>query len=487
MINIEELIENNKDVFIRLAEGPKPLLNISKKHINNIYLICGLMKKAGYDCYLVGGCVRDTLLNKEPKDYDFATNATPEQVKEVFKNKLEIIPTGIDFGTLTIMCNGIGYEITTYRTDLYNKDKQGNSHHPSQVNYEEDIIIDLSRRDFAINAMAYDINENKIIDPYNGQQDLKAKIIRCVGNPVTRFAEDPLRMLRAIRFQAQLKGFSVDKSTSEGIWHCQELINDISAERIQAELNKILLSNPAILNNSYAINLLCELIPELTLLRNVKQNTPWHIYNAFEHSIKATEIIEPELHLRLAMLFHDLGKYDTRTTDENGIEHFYNHSILSCDIARNILKRLRYSNEMIDKVCLLIKEHDRNINLTKKSVKKILNLIGEENTKDLLKIKFADVSAQNLIYLKTRIKKIFDLTDLVEEIIKNKEPFSRKDLNINGHDLIKIGFKPGAELGKVLDLLLEYIQENPEANNITQLNTIAHEILLLEKENKNVK
>ena len=475
--SIESLIEEYKDVFTRLAEGPKPLLTISEKYINDIYYIYATMKKAGYDCYLVGGCVRDMLLGREPKDYDFSTNATPSQVTEVFKDKLTVLPTGVEFGTVTVMCNHVGYEITTYRTDAYDKERGENAHHPSWIEYVSAIEEDLARRDFTINAMAYDINDNKIIDPYGGQEDLERKYIRCVGNPVTRFTEDPLRMLRAIRFQAQL-GFDIDKSTKHGIWHCSELIEDISGERIQMELNKILLANPAVLDTPAAITLFCEIIPELTMLRGIKQNSPWHVYDAFEHSIKATMVVESELHLRLAMLFHDLGKYDTLTTDENGIDHFYNHGIVSYDIARNILKRLRYSNEITDKVLLLIKEHDRRIELSKKAVKRVLNIMGEEATKDLLKIRWADICAQNPVHLKPRAKKVFDLTALVEEVIENKEPFSRKDLNIDGKKLIEIGFKPGPEIGKAFDIMLEYVQEHPELNDRMRLEMIAHGILL---------
>lgn len=479
MKDINELIKEHKEVFTRLAEGPKPLLTISEKYINDIYLIYGTMKKAGYDCYLVGGCIRDMLLSREPKDYDFATNATPSQVIDLFNSKgINVIPTGIEFGTVTVICNNTGYEITTYRTDAYDKERGENAHHPSWIEYVDNIIEDLSRRDFTINAMAYDINENKLIDPYDGQKDLRNKRIRCVGNPVTRFTEDPLRMLRAIRFQSQLNKFEIHKDTACMIWECAYLIQSISGERIQAELNKILLNNPEVLDTYTAITILCEIIPELTHLRLIEQNNPWHIYNAFEHTIKATKIIEPELHLKLAMLFHDLGKYDTLTTDENGIDHFYNHGIVSYNKARDILKRLRYNNEITNKVCLLIKEHDRHIELNKKAVKRVLNKIGEEATKDLLKIKWADICAQNPIHLKDRAKKVFDLTDLIEEVIENKEPFSRKDLKIDGRTLMKIGFEFGPGIGKALDILLEHVQENPELNNATQLKVIAYGILL---------
>lgn len=453
-------------------------INIPDNILNDLKMIHSALAENNHQCYLVGGCVRDGLLGKEPKDYDLTTSASTEEVFNALCDKLELIPTGIEFGTWTIVNknNMNTYEITTFRSDMYNGDHSG--HHPTAIKQIATIEEDLSRRDFTINAIAYDFINNKIIDPCNGQEDLERKFIRCVGNPVIRFTEDPLRMLRAIRFQSQLNGFNIATWTRDSIWDCRELIKHISGERIQMELNKILLANPIVLDRPYSIHLLQEIMPEFTSLRTIQQNNPWHSYNAYTHSIKATEIIEPELYLKLAMLFHDLGKYDTLTTDDNGIDHFYNHGIVSCDKAREILKRLKYSNEIIDKVCLLIKEHDRHIELNKKAVKRVLNKIGEEATKDLLKIKWADICAQNLIHLKDRAKKVFDLTDLIEEVIENKEPFCRKDLKIDGRTLMKIGFEFGPGIGKALDILLEYVQENPELNNATQLKVIAHGILL---------
>lgn len=453
-------------------------INIPDNILNDLKMIHSALAENNHQCYLVGGCIRDGLLGKEPKDYDLTTSASTEEIFNALCDKVELIPTGIEFGTWTIVNrnNTNTYEITTFRSDMYDGDHSG--HHPTAIKQVATIEEDLSRRDFTINAMAYDFINDKIIDPYNGQEDLERKFIRCVGNPVIRFTEDPLRMLRAIRFQSQLDGFSIVTWTRNSIWDCRELIKHISGERIQMELNKILLANPTVLDRPYSIHLLQEIMPEFASLRTIQQNNPWHSYNAYTHSIKATEIIEPELHLRLAMLFHDLGKYDTLTTDDNGIDHFYNHGIVSCDKAREILKRLRYSNEMIDKVCLLIKEHDRRIEPTKKAVKKVLNIMGEEGTRDLLKIRWADICAQNPIHLKRRARKLFHLTDLVEEIIENKEPFSRKDLKINGKMLMEIGFEFGPSIGKALDILLGYVQENPELNNATQLKVIAHGILL---------
>lgn len=453
-------------------------INIPDNILNDLKMIHSALAENNHQCYLVGGCIRDGLLGKEPKDYDLTTSASTEEIFNALCDKVELIPTGIEFGTWTIVNrnNTNTYEITTFRSDMYDGDHSG--HHPTAIKQVATIEEDLSRRDFTINAIAYDFINDKIIDPCNGQEDLERKFIRCVGNPVIRFTEDPLRMLRAIRFQSQLDGFSIVTWTRNSIWDCRELIKHISGERIQMELNKILLTNPTVLDRPYSIHLLQEIMPEFTSLRTIQQNNPWHSYNAYTHSIKATEIIEPELHLKLAMLFHDLGKYDTLTTDDNGIDHFYNHGIVSCDKTREILKRLRYSNEIIDKVCLLIKEHDRRIEPTKKAVKKVLNIMGEEGTRDLLKIRWADICAQNPIHLKRRARKLFHLTDLVEEIIENKEPFSRKDLKINGKMLMEIGFEFGPSIGKALDILLGYVQENPELNNATQLKVIAHGILL---------
>lgn len=457
-------------------------INIPDNILNDLKMIHSALAENNHQCYLVGGCVRDGLLGKEPKDYDLTTSASTEEVFNALCDKLELIPIGIEFGTWTIVNrnNMNTYEITTFRSDMYNGHHSG--HHPTAIKQVATIEEDLSRRDFTINAIAYDFINNKIIDPCNGQEDLERKFIRCVGNPVIRFTEDPLRMLRAIRFQSQLNGFNIATWTRDSIWDCRELIKHISGERIQMELNKILLANPIVLDRPYSIHLLQEIMPEFTSLRTIQQNNPWHSYNAYTHSIKATEIIEPELYLKLAMLFHDLGKYDTLTTDDNGIDHFYNHGIVSCDKAREILKRLRYSNEIIDKVCLLIKEHDRHIELNKKAVKRVLNIMGEEGTRDLLKIRWADICAQNLVHLKRRARKLFNLTALVEEVIENKEPFSRKDLKINGKMLMEIGFEFGPEIGKTLDTLLGYVQDNPELNKPGLLKKIAVKILEKNKE-----
>ena len=452
------------------------MIQIPESIKKDIEFIVDELAENNHKCYLVGGCIRDSLLGRKPKDWDLATSATTEEMYRIFCDKVVIIPTGEQFGTLTFIVNGTSYEVTTFRNDKYNENDRENAHHPFGVEFVDDIEADLARRDFTINAMAYCIKTNELIDPFRGQSHLNRKIIMAVGKPGDRIIEDPLRMLRAIRFSAQL-GFKISDKLNHRIWEYSHLIRTISPERIQVELNKILLSNPTVLNQFAGESLIQEIIPELTDLRSIAQNSPWHVYDAYEHSIRATEIVEPELHLKLAMLLHDLGKYDTLTTDENGTDHFYNHGTVSCDKARDILKRLRYSNKIIEKVCLLIKEHDRRIELSKKAVKRVLNLIGEEATRDLLKIRWADVCAQNLIHLKPRAKKVFDLTALVEEVIENKKPFSRKDLAINGDDLIKIGFKPGKDIGLALNELLELVIRRPSWNEKEVLTIYANGLL----------
>lgn len=429
-------------------------------------LIIERLNSCGHKAYLVGGCVRDNILGKEPKDWDITTSAKPQEVQDIFKDSLvvkAVIPTGIDFGTVTIVApQGDSYEVTTFRGDIY-APETGISHKPKCVEYVDDIIQDLSRRDFTMNAIAYDINKEEYIDPFNGIEDIKKKIIKCVGNPAERFKEDPLRILRAIRFSAQLN-FIINNETD---YYCYALANglhEISAERNREELNKILLYNPKILYRASPMYILKELIPELHKLKSIEQNNPYHCHNVLTHSIEATRIIEPELHLRLAALFHDLGKACTKTTDENGIDHFYGHAEESYKIACRILGRLKYSNDIRDKVKPLIKHHDRRVELTDKSIKKALRDMGEETFFDWCLLRYADIAAQEPKYLKERAKKIFAIEDRAHMILASKDPFNLKDLAINGDDLIHLGFKPGPKIGQVLDILLNHVIEDPNLN-----------------------
>lgn len=447
--------------------------------------IINRLNDCGYEAYLVGGCVRDSILGKEPKDWDITTSAKPDEVIDIFDSSIAVeavVPTGIEFGTVTIVgINNHGsYEITTFRGDIYSPET-GISHIPKCVEYIEDIEQDLSRRDFTINAIAYDIVSEEYIDPFNGRADIENKIIKFVGDPEQRIKEDPLRILRGIRF-ASVLGFGIEvKSKMPMIIH-SSLLEKISSERIREELNKILLSdigNIFYRNNSCVTEaVFATILPELMKLQDVEQNNPYHCHDVFYHSIEATRIIEPKLHLRLAALFHDLGKACTKTTDENGIDHFYGHAKYSVDIAKNVMKRLKYDNKTIDKVLSLIKHHDRRVELSEKAIKKAMRDIGEDLFFDWCKLRYADVASQEPTYLKARAKKVFDIEDKAHLILASQDPFTLNDLAVNGNHLIALGFKPGPHIGQVLNTLLEHVIENPMLNEKENLLNMASSYLI---------
>ncbi|MFR2889139.1 MAG: CCA tRNA nucleotidyltransferase [Clostridium butyricum] len=425
--------------------------------------IINTIEENGFEAYVVGGCVRDTLLGREPKDWDITTSALPEDIMKIFPS---VVPTGIQHGTVTVMLGKDGYEVTTYRIDGEYEDGR----HPNKVIFTRDIVKDLARRDFTINAMAYNPKVG-LIDIFGGQKDLKNKTIRCVGNPKTRFEEDYLRIMRAYRFATQL-GFNIDFKTKCLITElCEESNNilSISKERIREELNKILLSS----NNATSMgansfffekNLIGKILPELVECRSFRQNNPHHHLSLFGHTIWSVNLIEPQLPLKLTMLLHDLGKLMTKTTDEKGISHYIGHAAVSKSIAERWLKEYKYDNKTIDKALILIEYHD-SLSASRKSVKKLLSKIGEENFRDLLKVRKADILAQNPHYTYKKISELIRIKKLLYEVISNKEPFSIKNLAINGNDIMKLGVPQGRIVGDMLSKCLEYVLENPSKNN----------------------
>lgn len=443
--------------MIKIPEDPRHILNV--------------LYKNKFEAYVVGGCVRDSLLLKEPNDWDITTSAKPKDMVRIFKNEgYKVIPTGLKHGTVTVMIGKVGYEVTTFRVD----GKYSDARHPDNVYFTDDLRDDLSRRDFTVNAMAYNEKEG-LVDCFNGYKDLNNKIIRCVGNPNKRFNEDALRMLRAVRFSAQLN-FEIEAKTVEGIRTNYELIKNVSMERIQSEINKILMSdNPDYLANLYEYNLLNYIIPEFTLCFKCEQNNPNHIYNVGVHIQNSLKFVEKNLVLRLTMLFHDIGKPLCKTTDENNIDHFYGHAEKSFLMAETILKRLKYDNATIEKVKKLVKFHDSDIN-SPKQIRKILSKIGEENFICLLKVKEADIMAQNHIYYESRHKKIELAKNMFELIVSENNCFKLKDLAVNGCDLMDIGIKNGKTIGIILNKLLEVVIEKPQINNKKSLLEIAQNI-----------
>lgn len=426
-----------------------------------VNIIINRLIRNGYDAYAVGGCVRDSALGRIPDDWDITTSAKPKEVKELFDRTID---TGIAHGTVTVMLDHEGFEVTTYRIDGEYED----SRHPKSVEFTIDLLEDLKRRDFTVNAMAYN-NVTGIVDAFHGIEDLNNKVIRCVGKAEDRFGEDALRILRAIRFSAQL-GFQIEADTMKAIQKLAINLDNISMERIQVELVKLMVSdNPTRLRIAYETGVTKVILPEFDKMMLCEQNNPHHMYKVGDHTLKAIENIENNKALRLTMLFHDMGKPDTKTRDENGIGHFYGHEELGVQMANRILKRLRFDNDTLNKVCLLVKYHDMDIEDNKKSVRKAVNKIGEENFIDLLKVKKADILAQSTYKQEEKLNNIKNIEKLYYEIMRDKECVSLKTLAITGKDLIDIGIKPGKQIGIILEELLAEVIINPEKNNYNYL------------------
>ena len=427
-----------------------------------VKFILDTLHKNNYEAFVCGGAVRDSILNRPVHDWDITTSATPEQVIEVFKDKY-IIPTGLQHGTVTIMLNGVGYEVTTFRIDGDYSDGR----RPDSVKFTDDIVKDLSRRDFTINAMAYN-PEVGLVDPFGGQKDLEKKIIRCVGNPSARFQEDALRILRAWRFSCQL-GFHISKLTEMRAYEYRALLKNISKERIQSEFIKSINGdlNQFYRNNQFYYTVF---IPEWKSL-HILQHNPYHIYMVSGHTLEALRNLPStsDLITRLAVFFHDFGKPQCKTTDENGVDHFKGHGKVGADMVDNIMRRLRFDNDTREKVVELVYYHDATFEVGAKYVKRWLNKIGEEQFRRLLEVRRADIKAQNPIYEGERLAKIDKIETILKDILSKEQCFSLKDLAINGNDLIELGFKPGKEIGNILNQLLQMVIDGELENDKNQL------------------
>lgn len=407
------------------------------------------LNECGYEGYIVGGCVRDSLLGKKPHDYDVCTNCTPDKMLEVFAN-FRTIETGLKHGTLTVLIEGEPVEITCYRSD----GEYIGHRKPAQVTFESSLEEDLKRRDFTVNAMAYSPKEG-LIDLYGGQGDLEKGIIKCVGEPEKRFDEDALRILRGLRFSSCL-GFEIEEKTSKAILEQRELLKSISAERIASELKKLLCGKGARKILLDYREVIAVFIPELRESFDFRQNNPHHFLDVYGHICLSVENVRPQWQMRLTMLLHDIGKPLAKTTDDNGVDHFKGHQKISADLAAPILKRFKISNELYDRVMLIIPIHDIHIGTKKKNIKKWLNRLGEQGLRDLIEVKRADKLGQNPKMTGEELQNLVTTESLVDEIIANAEPYSVKDLKINGFDLINLGFK-GKEIGDILSAVLEMV------------------------------
>ena len=423
------------------------------KHVKAIITT---LENAGFEGYAVGGCVRDTLLGKIPDDWDITTSAAPQQVKGLFSRTID---TGIQHGTVTVLMEKETYEVTTYRIDGEYEDGR----HPKEVVFTANLLEDLKRRDFTINAMAYN-DKSGIVDAFGGIQDLENKVIRCVGEPAERFTEDALRMMRAVRFSGQL-GYEIEEKTGQAVTQLAPTLSKISAERICTELTKLMVSpNPDYLRKAYELGMTKVFLPEFDAVMKTPQNNPHHCYSAGEHILHSLLYVRPDKVLRFSMLFHDFGKAVTRTTDEDGIDHFHGHVEQSAAMADRIMKRLRFDNDTREKVVRLVKYHDLEIGLTKKAVRRAIVKVGEELFPYLLEVKKADVLAQSMYLREEKEEELQQLETLFKEIVASKDCTSVRMLAVNGSDLIAAGMKPGKELGETLKRLLELVLEDPSLN-----------------------
>ena len=423
--------------------------------------ILDTLTEAGYEAYAVGGCVRDSILGRIPNDWDVTTSAKPVEVKALFPRTVD---TGIQHGTVTVMLGREGFEVTTYRIDGEYED----SRHPKEVTFTASLAEDLKRRDFTINAMAYN-EQSGLVDLFDGIRDIRERRIRCVGNPEERFSEDALRMMRAVRFSAQL-GYEIEEETEQAVVKLAPTLSKISAERIQTELLKLVLSDhPDYLHRAYETGLTSVFFPEFDRAMEQDQNHPHHKYSVGEHTLHAMQAVEPERVLRLTMLFHDLGKPDVHTVDEDGIDHFKGHAAVGEEIAHNVLRRLKFDNDTIDQVKRLVFYHDYHVAETQSGVRRAANKIGVELFPALLKVKYADVAAQSDYKRQEKLDTLQHLDAIYREVLEEGQCMTLKDLAVTGKDLIECGMQPGKELGEALSRLLEVVLDHPEYNTKEQL------------------
>lgn len=421
-----------------------------------VVLIIKNLQRHGYDAYAVGGCVRDSILNRKPEDWDITTSAKPEQVKRIFRRTVD---TGIEHGTVTVLIGKDGFEVTTYRVDGLYEDGR----HPKEVTFTSRLEEDLKRRDFTINAMAYNDDE-RLVDAFGGMRDLNYHLIRCVGDPKERFSEDALRILRAVRFSAQL-AFPIEPETAEAIKSLAPNLEKISAERIQAELVKLLVSDhPERIQDACELGITKVVLPEWDDMVGVKQNTPHHKYDVAAHTVHTLQNVKNDKVLRLTMLFHDMGKPVMKTTDENGRDHFKGHAIASEQIAKTVMKRLKFDNDTIRKVTKLVAYHDYRMEPTGANVRRAMHEIGVELFPYYLAVRLADTKAQSSYERRGKLENIIQIRELYRNALRNKECVTLKDLAVTGTDLINLGIAPGKKLGTLLNELLDMVIEDPAWN-----------------------
>lgn len=427
----------------------------------------------GYEAYVVGGCVRDTLMGRQPKDWDICTQASPQEVLKVFR-RFHVVKTGLQHGTVTVMVNRQPVEVTTYRSDGPYSDNR----HPDAVTFVSRVEEDLSRRDFTINAMAYHPRCG-LVDAFGGQEDLSAGVIRCVGEPDARFQEDGLRMLRALRFASRYR-FVMERETSYAIHRNRHLLENISAERIFAELKGILIG-AGVWDMMLAFpDVFVTIIPEFAPAIGFQQHNPHHCYDVWTHTAHAVQAAPADVLLRLALLLHDIAKPTCFTQDEQGRGHFYGHQQRGAEMSRDILLRLKSDKATLQTVVELVREHDNAFPTTRAGMRRLVGRLGEENVRRLFQVKRADQAAQSPYRQEEKNHVLRQAAELLEEVLDGTRAFTVKDLNISGGELLSMGMKPGPALGKLLAALLEEVQEERLENGPQALRRRAQELISAE-------
>lgn len=417
------------------------------------------LEAAGYEAWCVGGCVRDLMLGRAPEDWDVTTNALPEATMALFGS--HAFPTGLRHGTVTVREEHRSVEVTTYRVDGDYHDHR----RPDTVVFTPSLEEDLRRRDFTVNAMALSLRGD-LRDPFGGQADLKAGVLRCVGKPERRFGEDALRILRGLRFAAVL-GFAMDPATAAGIHGHRALLKDIAAERIQVELFKLLCGKDAAAVLREYPDVVCVFWPEILPMVGFDQRNRHHCYDVWEHTLHAVEAVEPEPVLRCAMLLHDVGKPRCFTVDQDGNGHFYGHPEISRELADDMLRRLKCAAAFRETVVRLVEWHDRNIPRTDRGLRRALRALGEEDLRRLILVKRADNLAQAPEYRDTQ-REIDRAEAILDKLVAADACFSLGQLTVNGRDLAALGLS-GPEIGRTLNALLDKVVDGELPNERTAL------------------
>lgn len=440
-----------------------------KEVLNKCKFIYDILENSGFECYAVGGCVRDILLNKKPHDVDFTTNATPDEVLSCFRN-YKTFELGKKYGTISVLNNGDVYEITTYRID----GKYTDSRHPDKVEFSKNLIDDLSRRDFTVNAMAIDKNGN-IVDIFGGRKDLEDKVIRTVGNAEERFTEDALRIFRALRFSAKL-GFTIESNTSRACKKLSYLLKNVHHQRLRDELSEFIIADTAHNILKEYRQVFFDVIPELENTFGFQQITAHHRFDVFTHTVKALSFAPKDLEIRLALLFHDIAKPICHTVDKAGISHFNGHPKKSADIAAEILRRFSFSSEFVNRVGSMIKYHDKRFERPRPQIKKVLSELSTEDFARLLIIQRCDIMAQSEYMQSEKLAHIDFIEAEFNALIRDEACFRLCDLSVNGRDILALGAE-GRLVGEVLDVLLNLVIEEKLKNDRSVLLSYAKEYI----------